>query len=112
MDAAPFLATLRQLGYQTQDRRFHELLRFVLHGGLVDLATGKWSRFGTMLAHPLTRDLCAMIEAAIASGVCEREALAEAAAAYAIEAANFAAAVKRIKRVLDAYRKTMRQKLG
>lgn len=109
MDAVPFLMTLRRLSYVTQDRRYFDLHGELLHGGLID-AKGKWSRFGTVLAHPDTRLLCEQVEQYIAAGVPEREVLAEAVVEFNIEAASFDAAVKRLKRLLREHRKSMGQK--
>ena len=109
LDAAPFFQTLRALGTLTQDPRFADLHQAVMRSGLVDIATGRWSRYGTTLANPMTRDMCEMIEELIASGTSERLAIAEAVAELVI-APSFEAACKSVKRVLDEYRKFMRQK--
>ena len=86
MDAAPFLRTLRRLGYVTQDQRYFDLHRDLMSSGMIDRATGKWSRYGTVLAHPDTRLLCEQIEQSIAAGVPEREVLAEAVVEFNIDA--------------------------
>lgn len=111
LDAVPFLATLRILGYQTQDPRFHELHRDLIASGLIDQATGKWSRYGTTLTHPLVQDMCEGIEELIATGrFTKREAIADAVAELGLDAANFDAACKRVRRLLDEYRKAVGQK--
>ncbi|MGY4283637.1 hypothetical protein ACVWXO_002857 [Bradyrhizobium sp. LM2.7] len=110
LDAAPFLQTLRALGNLTQDRRFTELHQAIMRSDLIDLATGKWSRYGTTVANPLTRDMCELIEELIARGISERLAIAEAVAELAIGAQSFEAACKSVKRVLDETRNTVRQK--
>jgi hypothetical protein len=110
LDAAPFLQTLRVLGEITQDHRFADVRGWIMQSGLVDLATGHWSRYGTTLANPLTRDVCDMIGELKASGTSERLAIAEAAAEFAISAHSFDAACKSVKRVLDEFRKLVRQK--
>src|SRR5258706_5822632 len=55
LDAASFLQTLRALGNLTQDRRCADLHQFIMGNDLIDPATGKWSRYGTTLANPVTR---------------------------------------------------------
>ena len=55
MNAQPFLATLKRLGYVTQDRRYLDLLRDLIAGDLIDRGTGKWARWGTTLAQSDTR---------------------------------------------------------
>jgi hypothetical protein len=104
MNAGAFITTLQRLGYLTQDNRFHVVRDLVLDSGMV-LTTGKWTRYGPVLANPISRKVCALIEEGIAGGLSEREALAQAAAAYSIGAATFDAAVKRLRRLLVAYRK-------
>ena len=109
MDAGPFLATLRRLGYITRDQRYTELHRELVYGGMID-AKGNWSRYGTVLAQPDTRLLCEMIEQNIAMGISEREVLAEAVVAFNIEAATFRAAVEQVRALLHEYRKTVSEK--
>ena len=99
LDAAPFLKTLRRLGFVTQDNRYFDLHRDLMLSGMID-AKGKWSRYGTVLAHPDTKLLCEQIEQAIAADVPEREVLAEAVVAYNMKAASFDAAVKGLERLL------------
>jgi hypothetical protein len=74
LDAGPFLQTLRALGNLTQDPRFADLHQFIMKSDLIDLATGKWTRFGTTVANPVTRDMCEMIEELIASGTLPADA--------------------------------------
>jgi hypothetical protein len=105
LDAAPFLQTLRALGNLTQDRRCADLHQLIMSSDLIDPATGKWSRYGTTLANPVTWDMWEMIEELIASGTSERLAIAEAVAELALSAQSFEAACKSVKRVLDACRK-------
>ena len=106
MDAAPFLKTLRRLGFVTQDNRYFDLHRDLMLSGMID-AKGKWSRYGTVLAHPDTKLLCEQIEQAIAADVPEREVLAEAVVAFNMKAASFDAAVKGLERLLHQHRKTV-----
>jgi hypothetical protein len=108
-DAGAFLATLRRLGFLTQNKRYHEVRDMVLDAGMV-LRTGKWTRYGPALANPISRKVCAMIEEDIAAGSSERVALAQAVAAYSIAGPSFSAVVKRLRRLLIAYRKTVGQK--
>jgi hypothetical protein len=110
VDAAPFLQTLQALSRITQDRRFWELHRSIMQSGLVDIATGHWSRYGATLMHPLTQEVCNKIELHMAEEMSERLAIAEAVAAYAVRATSFEAACKSIKRVLEAWRKSVGQK--
>jgi hypothetical protein len=111
LDAAPFLRTLRTLGYVTKDHRFATLHSWIIRrSGLVDLATGHWSRYGGTARHPLTREVCEVIEGLIASGTSERLAIAEAAAEFAVRGNSFEAACKSVKRMLDEARKLTRQK--
>jgi hypothetical protein len=106
LDAGPFLATLRILGYHLQDRRYIELHRELIYSDLIDWKTGKWSSFGTTVANPFTQDMCGSIEESIAArGFTEREAIADAVAELELEAASFDAAYKRVERLLHAYRK-------
>ena len=109
LDAAAFLQTLRVLGEITQDRRFADLRGWIMQSGLIDRATGHWSRYGTTLAQPLTWEVCDMIEELIVRGTSERLAIAEAVAEFAIGANSFDAACKSVKRVLDEFRKLVRQ---
>jgi hypothetical protein len=109
LNAAPFLATLRSLGYRLQDQRYHDLHRELVMSNLIDRKTGKWSRFKTTLANPETRLICGLIEETIAAGFSEREAIAEAVAELGLDAASFYAAHKRVKRLFDEYRKTLGQ---
>jgi hypothetical protein len=81
-----------------------------MNSDLIDPATGKWSRYGTTLANPVTWDMWEMIEERIAGGTSERLAIAEAVAELAISAPSFEAACKSVKRVLDECRKFVRQK--
>jgi hypothetical protein len=106
LDAAPFIRTLRTLGQVTQDRRFADLCTWIMQSGLIDLATGHWSRYDTTLANPLTRETCEMIEDLIARGTSERLAIAEAVAELAVGGNSFEAACKAVKRVLDASRQS------
>jgi hypothetical protein len=110
LDAVPFLQTLRTLGSVTQHRQFADLHRWIMQSGLIDRATGHWSRYGTTLANPLTRDTCEMIEDLIAGRTSERLAIAEAVAELAIGDTSFEAACKSVKRVLNEARKLTRQK--
>ena len=57
LDAVPFLKTLRVLGYVTQDPRCADLHQAIMRSNLIDLATGKWSRYGTTLANPVTWEM-------------------------------------------------------
>src|SRR5262245_58782863 len=90
LDAVPFLGTLRVLGYVTQDKRFHELHRFVMTSGLVEIVTTgrktslNWSRPGVVLSNPSSRDACEMIERMIAARISKRLAIAEAVVALNI----------------------------
>ena len=108
LDAAPFLATLRRLAYQTQDPGLFDAHRKLITSDLIDRKTGKWSRYGTTLAHPDTQLLCRLIEENIAAGLSETEVIAEVVTEFNIDAASFAAAQKQIKRLLDEWR--VRQK--
>jgi hypothetical protein len=110
LDAAPFLQTLRVLREITQDRLFADVRDRIIQGGLVDLATGHWSRYRTTLAHPLTREVCDMIAELTAGGTSERLAIAEVVVELAIRGNSFESACKSVKRVLDEYRKLVRQK--
>ena len=110
LDAVPFLATLRRLGYQLQDQRFFDLHRELVMSDLIDPKTGKWSRFGTTLANPETQFMCEMIEQSIAAGSTEREAIAETVVELELDAASFDAAWKRIERLLHEWRKRVGQK--
>ena len=110
LDAVPFLRTLRALGYLTQDRRCADLHQAIMSSDLIDPATGKWSRYGTTLANPVTWDIWERIEELIASGTSEQLAIAEAVAELALSARSFEAACKSVKRVLDECRKFLRQK--
>ncbi|MBR0695135.1 hypothetical protein [Bradyrhizobium lablabi] len=110
LDAVPFLQTLRTLGNLTQDPRCADLHQAIMRSELVDLATGKWSRYGTAVANPATWDMWEMIEDLISQGTSERLAIAEAVAELAIGAQSFDAACKSVKRVLDECRKFLRQK--
>jgi hypothetical protein len=112
LDAVPFLATLRRLGHHLQDQRFLDLHRDLVMSHLIDRETGKWSRYGTTVANPMTRDMCEMIQDLIAGKTSERLAIAEAVAELAISAPSFEAACKSVKRVLDQARKLVRQKPG
>jgi len=109
VDAAPFLQTLRVLGRITREARFADLREWIMQSSLVDLATGHWSRYGATLAHPLTREVCDMIEELIESGTSERLAIAEAVAELAIRGSSFESACKSVKRMLEASRKFMGQ---
>lgn len=104
LDAAPFLRTLTALGAITQNRQFPDLRAWLMRSGLIDLATGHWSRYGTTLAHPLTREICEQAAETIAGGTSERLAIAEAVAAYVLPGHSFVAACQNFKRVLDAWR--------
>jgi hypothetical protein len=109
VDPVPFLQTLRQLHYVTQDRRFIELHRYLMGSDLIDPATEKWSLHGTKL----TRFLPELIEEAIAAGVTtERQAIAEAVAKFGLylDAQSFDAAWKRLERLLHEWRKSVGQK--
>jgi hypothetical protein len=109
VDPVPFLQTLRQLGYVTQDRRFMELHRYLMTGSdLIDPATEKWSLHGTKLA----RFLPELIENAIAGDFPERQAIAEAVAKFGLylDAQSFDAAWKRLERLLHEWRKSVGQK--
>jgi hypothetical protein len=110
LDAAPFLQTLRALGYLTQDSRCADLHQAIMRSDLIDLATGKWSRYGTTLGNPVTWEIWERIEEQIASGTSERLAIAEVVAELALTAASFEAACKAVRRVLDDCRKFLRQK--
>jgi hypothetical protein len=110
LDAVPFVQTLWMLGYVTQDRRFADLRSWIMQSGLIDPATGHWSRYGTTLANPLTLETCEMIEDLTAGGTSKRLAIAEAVAELAIGANSFAAACKSVDRVLREFRKFVRQK--
>jgi hypothetical protein len=110
LDAAPFFQTLRVLGDIMQDRQFAELRARIIQSGLVDMKTGRWSRYRTTLEHPLTKDACEMIEILIAGGMSERLAIAEAVAELALTAASFESACKAAKRMLDESRKLVGQK--
>jgi hypothetical protein len=103
LNAVPFLATLRSLGYQLQDQRYLDLHRELIESVLIDRATGKWSRWGTVLANPETRFVCEMINQSIAAGLSEREALAEAVLELGIDAASFDAAYRRLKELRTAF---------
>ena len=72
LDAAPFLQTLRALGNLTQDPRLTDLHQAIMSSDLIELTTGKWSRYGTTVANPVTWDMWAMIEELIASGTSVR----------------------------------------
>ena len=110
LDAAPFMQTLRALGYVTQDPRCADLHQTIMRSNLIDLATGKWSRYGTTLANPVTWEMWERIEELRASGMTEGLAIAEAVAELAIGGQSFEAACKSVKRVLDECRKFVRQK--
>jgi hypothetical protein len=106
----PFLATLRSLGDHLQDQRCHDLLREWGKSNLIDWKTGKWSRHGLTLANPQTRLMCELIEETIATrGFKEREAIADAVKELGLDAPSFRTACKRVKRLLDAYRKAVGQ---
>jgi hypothetical protein len=109
LDATPFVQTLRMLGRVTQDHRFDDLRNWLVQSGLIDLATGHWTRYGGTLANPLARETCEMIEELIAGGTSERLAIAEAVAEFAVSGNSFESACKAVKRVLDEYRKSVRQ---
>jgi hypothetical protein len=110
LDAVPFLQTLRALGNLTQDPHCADLHQAIMSSDLIDPATGRWSRYGTTVANPVTWDMWEMIEELIASGTSERLAIAEAVAELALSAQSFEAACKSVKRVLDECRKFLRQK--
>jgi hypothetical protein len=105
VDPLPFLQTLRRLGYVTQDDRFIELHRDLMGSELIDPATGKWS---LNVANP-TQLLPELIEQAIAAGITERQAIAEAVAVYELypDAHSFDAAWKRLERLLHEWRKAL-----
>ncbi len=107
LDATPFLATLRALGEMTQDRRFTELRSWTMRSGLIDLSSGRWSRYGTTTAHPLTRDVCEAVENMIAGGVSKRLTIAQAVAEFAVRGNSFEAACKAFERVFDEWRKAL-----
>jgi hypothetical protein len=109
LDATPFLQTLRALGNLTQDPRCADLHQAIMSSNLIDPATGKWSRYGTTLANPVTWEMWERIEELRASGTAERLAIAEAVAELAIGDQSFEAACKAVKRVLDECRKFLRQ---
>ena len=90
LDAGPFLATLRILGYQLQDQRYSTCCANWSRATLIDRKTGKWSRYGSTLANPMTRIMCEMIEETIAArGFTEREAIADAVVELGLDAASF-----------------------
>jgi hypothetical protein len=106
LDAIPFLATLRSLGAQLQDRRFLDLHHELVSSDLIDRKLGKWSRLGTTLANPMTQFMFELIEETIAvRGFTERAAIAEAVAEFGFDAASFDAAWMRVRDLLHAYRK-------
>jgi hypothetical protein len=102
VDPVPFLQTLRRLDYFTQDHCFIELHRHLIVSRLIDLPKEKWSLFGTKR----TRILFELIEEEIAAGNTERQAIADAVAAFGLfpEALSFDAAWKRLERLLHEWR--------
>jgi hypothetical protein len=78
--------------------------------GLIDRATGHWSRPGVTLSNPLTQTACEIIEDMIAAGISERLALADAVVELNIDANSFDAAWKRLERLLHEWRKGVGQK--
>jgi hypothetical protein len=110
LDAVSLVATLRVLAYHLQDQRYHDIRRDLIASGMIDLKTGKWSRWGTVLASPMTHSMCEMIEQSIATRIfTEREAIADAVKELGLDAASFDAACKSVKRLLNAYRKAVGQ---
>lgn len=102
VDATALMQTLRVLGEITQDPTF-AAARVALAGhGLVD-ADGKWKR-NAILASELARDVCEAIAEAIAAGVSERQAFAEATVTLNVKATSFEAAVKRVRLLYQAYK--------
>jgi len=105
VDPLPFLQTLRRLFYFTQDSRFIELHRHLIGSDLIDPVTEKWSLFGTKL----TRTLFELIEEEIRAGTTERQAIADAVAAFVLfpDAQSFDAAWKHLERRLREWRKAL-----
>jgi hypothetical protein len=103
VDPMPLLQTLRRLSYLTGDNRFTEWRSHLM--GLIDPATGQWSLSDTKIA----RQLPELIEEAIADGVSERQAIAEAVAVLVLhpDANSFEAACKRVERQLDEWREAL-----
>ncbi len=105
-DALSFLKTLRVLGYHLQDQRYRDLHGELVLSDLIDRETGKWRHFNV---NPEARSLFEQIEEVIASGVSEREALAQAIFDFDITGENFEAVHKRLERMLAEHRKRVRQ---
>jgi len=106
IDAAKVVKTMRLLHALTNDPRYSDL-RNHLVTDLIDPKTGNWS--GHQSWHPDTVMACGAIEQTIATGVHEREAIAEFVAEFNIDATSFSAACKRVKRLMDEYRKRERR---
>jgi hypothetical protein len=100
------MKTLSVLGTITQDRVFDAARAAVVAHRLVNDRSGQWRRYA-VLAHEPVRRLCEAIEAAIAAGVSERAAVAEATFEFNIQAASFPAAHQRVYRLLREYRKSV-----
>jgi hypothetical protein len=100
-----FLQTLRRLGYLAGDRRFNDLHQYLIGSDLIDHTTGRWSFFGTKK----TSVLFDLIEEEIRACGSERQAIADATAAFVLfpEALSFTAAVKHVERLLHAWRKAL-----
>jgi hypothetical protein len=105
MQARPFLATLKRLGYVTQDQRCFELHSALVTGDLVDHKSGRWtSRLN--LAHPDTQWICDAIDQYLAAGVVtQREVIAEIVAEFNISGNSFHAAWVRVNRRWQEHRK-------
>ncbi|MGY3122743.1 hypothetical protein ACVWXQ_006680 [Bradyrhizobium sp. S3.14.4] len=102
VDPLELVQTLRVLGEITQDPTF-AAARVALAGhGLVDI-DGKWKRHAILASEP-ARDVCEAIAEAIAAGVSERQAFAEAAVTLNIAATSFEGAVKRVRLLYLAYK--------
>jgi len=85
-DAVSFLKTLRVLGYHLQDQRYRDLHGELLMSDLIDRKSGKWRHFNV---NPESRSLFEQIENVIASGVSEREAIAQAIVEFDITGHGF-----------------------
>jgi hypothetical protein len=106
-DAISFLTTLRMLGQHLHDNRYRDLAAELLMSDLIDRKTGKWSYFDV---NQETQLLFEQIEDMIASGVSERETLAQAIVDFDITGHSFGAVHKDLERLLKEYRKRVRQK--